>query len=717
MRRLIAFLLLLVYVIGLYSGSGFIEQWKFNQLLYNDRHAVTLNFAHYEEDANALLQTVVDDYDVSFAKYVYVESDYVRIFATDVTLGGRVHLKEGRFPTASADQFVTNRIGNERKAATGEFQSGERNVELEIYPLAAQKQASESGLYYIESPNKQTLIDMLTFLEQQKVTHDVLEFQAEPPIIEDPVSFLLPQLIILLTVLGVIAFDLIHRSHKAALMKVHGYSYKRTVWILSQTLVSITLVAAFGGFVVFGGLKALLGQPLLNLSLLISVYVLYIAFVLLVLLVFSAFLVGSIYFFGRTYEYLKGKRLYGGLMALSFAMKLGFLLLVLFFVDEMEQTNQSLQEYNQDFEIWEQTKQLYRPRLMTAGRVDLATEDEQNQRLQAVYEQLNETVNGFVINAENFEVSTGGEYYYELASGNPLTVPDGKAIVINENYLRYNPIEAETATIAEQIVYNDTTLNLLVPVSLKSYEEEIKQNFLEHFYFQKVEVGNFYNEEKREPLDETPISDLDVSLIYVKDNQTYFTFAPDFMGGGEYEVKDPIVVVDTGVFDASYYMSYLSSSYYFFSEEENPLVQLEQIAAGHGVSAQLNSVESIYDFYGEQIQALKTAQYLLLLVTVLLAIGAFTVSMYYTICFFYKHKVKIVLKTIQGYSFWRTNMPLFIWQSSIYLALFAGVLWLQSTLVMFVILGVFVLDALATFLLTRLYSTNRYISLKKEASL
>ena len=38
-------------------------------------------------------------------------------------------------------------------------------------------------------------------------------------------------------------------------------------------------------------------------------------------------------------------------------------------------------------------------------------------------------------------------------------------------------------------------MNILVPEKLKEYEKEIYKNYRKHFYFQKVEVDNIYNEE------------------------------------------------------------------------------------------------------------------------------------------------------------------------------------------------------------------------------
>ncbi len=173
--------------------------------------------------------------------------------------------------------------------------------------------------------------------------------------------------------------------------------------------------------------------------------------------------------------------------------------------------------------MWEKTENLYQTVTTYIGQNQASAhvEDKQNQAVKKAYQVLNKQADGFLMDPSNYDEVNEGVYTYDLnTEGEDVrTNPLGKTITINLNYLSYNPIESEQGSIREQWINDENVLNLLVPVSLREKESEIKDNFISHFYFQKVEVENIYREGKGKPLNQMTKEDLDVHIIYVKDHE------------------------------------------------------------------------------------------------------------------------------------------------------------------------------------------------------
>ena len=95
---------------------------------------------------------------------------------------------------------------------------------------------------------------------------------------------------------------------------------------------------------------------------------------------------------------------------------------------------------------------------------------------------------------------------------------------MNENYLKYNFTKTKYESIKDKVNYNENVLNILVPEELKKYENEIYENYLYDFYMKNVEIENLYNESLNLPMNTSKESDFKVNIIYIDNNQGYFTY-------------------------------------------------------------------------------------------------------------------------------------------------------------------------------------------------
>ena len=266
---------------------------------------------------------------------------------------------------------------------------------------------------------------------------------------------------------------------------------------------------------------------------------------------------------------------------------------------------------------------------------------------------LLEQQGGFMIDAQNYELVDGENHPYDYNAPGEESYfdPYGRTITVNENYLKINPItmNGDASLIEEKIVHDSHVRNILVPETLKKYEEEIRIRFLKDFYFQKVEVENIYNEKMGKSLNDMSIDELSVNIIYIDQGQEYFPYADIEMEKG-CKIIDPIVVLETGNVDYSFYMSYLSRCMFFKCEGINAFDYLMPIMEQSNTMSEIQSVTSVYDCHGQQIYNLEIQRnYLITSLGVIMLL--FLVSSYLIISsYFQEKKYQMYINKVFGFS-------------------------------------------------------------------
>ena len=158
--------------------------------------------------------------------------------------------------------------------------------------------------------------------------------------------------------------------------------------------------------------------------------------------------------------------------------------------------------------------------------------------------------------------------------------PNGHCIRVSRNYFAHNPIEAaDGSNLTEQFIYDNLTLNLLVPEKYRDIEEDIAAAHRDRFYFEKVEAENSYNQEAGIS-DRMNIAkeDLKINIIYVKDGQDYFSFRSDCAPQTGCHVEDPVVQIYTGNIHCNYAHSFMSQWVYIPSEAESAEEAYQEIS-------------------------------------------------------------------------------------------------------------------------------------------
>lgn len=195
------------------------------------------------------------------------------------------------------------------------------------------------------------------------------------------------------------------------------------------------------------------------------------------------------------------------------------------------------------------------------------------QRSQRLFLLLEENADAFVMNAYNYQDIDGeGTPLYTMNTLDwPVEIaPNGQSLQVSRNYFKLHPIQAaDGGDPMEQLIYDDLTLNLLVPERYRALEAQITEAYRAHFYFEKVTAANDYNEmagiEERLTLSE---DELTIHIIYVKDGQDYFLYRDDCAVQTGGRITDPVVEIYTANIHCSYAHSNMSQWVYFPSDKE-----------------------------------------------------------------------------------------------------------------------------------------------------
>jgi len=252
---------------------------------------------------------------------------------------------------------------------------------------------------------------------------------------------------------------------------------------------------------------------------------------------------------------------------------------------------------------WNDCKDIYTTVVTYSGEDDnkeylkIAARSEQLLRL------LEENIGAFVMDAYNYQsMDDDGTPLYEMNGLQyPVEIdPNGYCIRVSKNYFNFNPIETTDGnSLIEEIVYEDTTLNILVPEKYRPMEEQIIKAYRDDFYFQKVVAEEDYNTlagiDTQVDFSE---DDLSIHIIYVKDNQRYFTFNVECAKQTSNWITDPIVEIYTYNVHCNYAHSFMSQWVYFYSDsgsEENAFNEILPYVKECGAEASFQKVYSIYD--------------------------------------------------------------------------------------------------------------------------
>lgn len=162
-----------------------------------------------------------------------------------------------------------------------------------------------------------------------------------------------------------------------------------------------------------------------------------------------------------------------------------------------------------------------------------------------IFQALEKEYGAFFCDTWNFDLVDGKERYrhYDQVEGYPPELAD-RYMVVTPNYFKFNPVNTiDNQSITEYLIQDTDVVNILVPQKYQGREDEIESIYKEYMHFNNVVVAEIYAERIGIEEDTRIMDDFEVNIIYVNDEQSYFTYKPAIAAKSNNTLNDCLVVI------------------------------------------------------------------------------------------------------------------------------------------------------------------------------
>lgn len=236
-------------------------------------------------------------------------------------------------------------------------------------------------------------------------------------------------------------------------------------------------------------------------------------------------------------------------------------------------------------------------------------------------------------------------YYLNHTSGRPHELDpnpwglQGKQVAINENYLALNPIYDGNNKIIKLPKPSKYEIIVLVPEKYMGNQEDIKNSI-------KKDYSRMLNRKDPETTN--------INIIYVKNEQVYFTFSTQMAEDSKYLIKDPVAVVITREFEPFYTSSTIAMGYGYFTKNDksdNPFEKIQQTFKTYGLDNIWKPVSIAYANVEQKI-ANDTEKFQLTIIYCVLFLVFFAVLLFFSAIYYLEmFKQLLALQWVFGYSY------------------------------------------------------------------
>jgi len=592
-------------------------------------------------------------YHVNIAQYTYVDDQKINIYATNIEADWDI--AGGQLP--KGEEYVSNKRFDTSPMHVGYLFAPISIMEIKVWEFEQIRNVGLMNDLYMNTADED-ILDAFVQAFSKYGDIEVSKAYVNSLVFNNSILFGITINMLFLSILAVFAYMFLKRKQIQMLM-IWGYSKGKSAVYMARKFKYAYYMVLFMNmlFLLYNWLQGadmgtLLYYFVVGVGITGAIFIGFVLFIYLCVLI--------IYQTDQNVSGLKGKRVLIGSRYMTYIFQVALLIFVLVVSGKLNNSLSTLVQRQKALDVWERTKTFYRIVYSPVdNRADSSWSKDRarNIELEQFYQLLDVEKHGILIDAMNFYVANRGEeklkYAYEEGV-DPFLSPYGNGITINSNYLDYNPIVGvDEVDIRDMLVYDSYVLNVLVSERYKGEEQNIRNEYMQAFYAQKVEVDNLYNTALGLPQNETAAEDLSLHIIYYKEGQGFFTYNAE-LGNRENEVIDPIVMVYTGneeveLLDSSAIAADVTHSVFFESDSlENAYGEIQELVERTG--AEIRQVESVYNQLGRAISHIQNKILQDVISTFFLLLFFVISIMLSTWLFYQRNAEKISLKSIWGYS-------------------------------------------------------------------
>ena len=680
MKRFLFFLYIVIFSFSFFIYFDLISSKQEDSMKKagkEDSFVVTINENALKIDSEkflSLLFRVSDDYNANVFKSIYSEKKSVEYvyFTHDIdSYFTNFLLLDGVFPDDKSDEFNISTLKD--KSVTGEIFSYKEDNDFSIKPLKLfPKDKSVAGDYIVSLKDKNNIYPFIDKLQRDlgmKINYYSYEYNS----VIDSSSWLKIVPIILLYVLSLfmIIYYYFLEYKNSAIRLLNGYG-SLDIWkkyfLQIFKMYFLALIISTIVVMIFITIK----NSLFNLH----------WFKIIIDYLFYQFIIGMIVCFIMSLLFvrvekisisasiknkkpLKQIQIVNSLVKVIFSVIILYLLFVSYsaFLD-------SYRYYHKNGNEWEQMK--------SYGVMPTKAPLPSGNDPEAILEMFDKKYKLFKYTNDRGAILVRfSDAYRAKQMGievEGVSVYEEKTILINNNYLKLNPIYGLDDKLID-IKEDDDRLTVLVPEKYKKEEQELRRYFEEEYYLQKYKVKNTFLKDagKELPLKE----DMAINIIWVKNNQSYFTFSNDIAADTNNRFYDGIAMILTNANgnEAAWYDTVVGNNGYFIKllDKEVPYNTIKDQIENLGLQEFYPVLYNAYDSIEGRIQMHVERAYQFLVVLVVALLGYLFISISTTLNYIEQYKLKHTIKIIHGYSYFKRH--------KLYL-MFTNFVWFFSILIL-----------------------------------
>ncbi|ECZ7678904.1 bacteriocin-associated integral membrane family protein [Listeria monocytogenes] len=675
MKKFLSIIILVTLIIGNVMFFNFISNTLSRDFLFKEQTEVQFKYKedYQVSDFNNSIKTFSETKNINIAQYTFLDERDLNIYASNSQYSPNIKLKKGDYP--DKNRFLANRESGDEKQS-GVIYHPSKYWSLKVYDFGQIKNVGLSDTFYVSGLDNQDTYQ--AFLKEFEQYGEITTKNVDVSWWKYINIPLLMTLLLCFAILFVFTYYYLRYSKQRLLVnRIWGNSELVTLMSLFNKTIIFTLFSVLAILITFVSIVLANG---------LATYLVEIVWKLLLFnVLLFIFILFQMYFFGllrikKIDQAKSDQRMQSSRQHLAINLVIKFVLLCLF-IGTFIASYQSLQTLNTrlaNIDVWDATKDIFKVKvgvLPEGIQDDLKADKELNDNLSAFYEEGTSKKEMFLMYSNNFQRSETNTFFYEtyLKKDSEINSPEGNSVEIDFNYLKLNPIKSiKGQNVEKEAIISDKVLNIIVPNGKKGLEKDIKNTFLDYFYFQKVEVANIYNEALDLPAVALSKEDLSVNIIYAENNQDYFSYdsnTGDFRTGN---ITDPIAIVYTGNIDSSSIGAHVTSSVYFVDKSKGDAFNAILPLINNSNAREITHVRSVYQEVSSEITTLKWQIYQQLIGTIILALCLCSFMVLLVLSYYRENLYKQLIYHVFGYSFWKSSKWFII--SNLFVSVFSGIL-------------------------------------------
>ncbi|ACK41086.1 bacteriocin-associated integral membrane family protein [Listeria monocytogenes] len=675
MKKFLSIIILVTLVIGNIMFFNFISNTLSRDFLFKDQTEVQFK---YKDDFQVLeinnsIKQFSEANNINIAQYTFLDERDLNIYASNSQYSPNIKLKKGDYP--DKNRFLANRESGDEKQS-GVIYHPSKYWSLKVYDFGQIKNVGLSDTFYVSGLDNQDTYQ--AFLKEFEQYGEITTKSVDVSWWKYINIPLLMTLLLCFAILFVFTYYYLRYSKQRLLVnRIWGNSKLVTLKSLFNKTIKFTLFSELVILVVFVGIVLVRG---------LSAYSVEIVWKLLLFnILLLIFILFPMYFFGllriqKIDQPKSDQHMQSAKQHLAINLVIKFALLCVF-IGTIIASYQSLQTLNTrlaNMDVWNDAKNIFKVNVGVLPeniQDDLKADRKLNDKLNAFYKEGTAKKEMFLMYSNNFTRVENDTFLYEtyLNKISEINSPEGNSVEIDFNYLKLNPIKSvQGQNVENEAIINDKVLNIIVPMSKKEFEKDIKKAYLDHFYFQKVELANMYNEALNRPVLEISKDDLSINIIYAENNQDYFSYdssAGDLRTGN---ITDPIAIIYTGNIDSSSIGAHVTSSVYFVDKTKGDAFNAILPLINNSNAREITNVTSVYQEVSSELTALKWQIYQQSIGTIILAISSYSFMILLVLSYYRENLYKQLIYHVFGYSFWKSSKWFII--SNLAVCAFSGVI-------------------------------------------